>query len=109
MNGKYLRVSFLLILVTCSVASASWGQGSDNAERVLFNAKVFTGVRDNPYADAVAIKGDKIVAVGNCAKIVADATNKKKNNPPTHFRISGLSLDRATKLMRFSSPFDKRS
>jgi len=75
MNGGYLRVSFLLILVTCSVASASWGQGSDNAERVLFNAKVFTGIRDNPYSEAVAILGDKIVAVGNLAE-VAQAAGK---------------------------------
>jgi predicted amidohydrolase YtcJ len=32
--------------------------------RVLYNAKVFTGEPEHPYAEAVAIRGDKIVAVG---------------------------------------------
>ena len=32
--------------------------------RVFYNGKVFTGEPDHPYAEAVAISGDKIVAVG---------------------------------------------
>jgi len=31
----------------------------------LFHGKVFTGDPQNPYAEAVAIRGDKIVAVGS--------------------------------------------
>src|SRR5208337_3522408 len=38
--------------------------------RVLFNAKVFTGVPDHPYAEAVALRGDKIVAVGSLAEVL---------------------------------------
>lgn len=34
-------------------------------ERVFYNARVFTADSDHPYAEAVAIRGDKIVAVGN--------------------------------------------
>jgi predicted amidohydrolase YtcJ len=56
----------------CS-ASVSWGQGSDKTERILFNAKVFTGVPDHPYAEAVAIRGDKIVAVGNLVEVLQAA------------------------------------
>lgn len=44
--------------------------------KILFNAKVFTAEPENPYADAVAIRGDKILAVGNLAEVqkaVADA------------------------------------
>lgn len=37
------------------------------AERVFFNAKIFTGDPLNPYAEAVAIRDDRIVAVGNLA------------------------------------------
>jgi predicted amidohydrolase YtcJ len=40
-------------------------------ERVLFNAKVFTGEPLHPYAEAVAIKGGKIVAVGNLSEVGA--------------------------------------
>lgn len=34
-------------------------------EQVLYNAKIFTGELEHPYAEALAIRGDKIVAVGN--------------------------------------------
>ena len=63
------RGGFLLVLVLFCAASVSWGQGSDKTERIFFNAKVFTGVPDRPYAEAVAIRGDKIVAVGNLSEV----------------------------------------
>lgn len=59
--------SFLVALVLLCLVSVSRGQGTDHSERVFFNAKVFTGVPDHPYAEAVAIRGDKIVAVGSFA------------------------------------------
>ena len=37
--------------------------------KILFNARVFTAEPENPYADAVAIRGDKILAVGNLAEV----------------------------------------
>ena len=40
------------------------------AERVFFHAQVFTADPQNPYADAVAIHGDKIVAVGNLPEVL---------------------------------------
>lgn len=55
----------MLALITFCWPSFSFAQGTDTAERLLFNAKVFTGVPDRPYAEAVAIRGDKIIAVGN--------------------------------------------
>ncbi len=48
------------------IASAiAFAQGTDHAERLFYNGKVFTAVPEHPYAEAVAIRGDKIVAVGN--------------------------------------------
>jgi predicted amidohydrolase YtcJ len=38
-------------------------------ERVLYNGKIFTGEPEHPYAEAVAIRGDKIVAVGNRSEV----------------------------------------
>jgi len=41
---------------------------------VMFHGKIFTGEPDHPYAEAVAIRDDKIVAVGNgedVSKVVA--------------------------------------
>src|SRR6266849_10688732 len=73
MSGTCRRVGLLVALMLCSSASVSWGQGSDRAERILFNAKIFTGVPDHPYAEAVAIRGDKVVAVGNLAEVLQAA------------------------------------
>ena len=43
-------------------------QGS-GSERIFFDAKIFTGELQNPYASAVAIRDDKIVAVGNLPEV----------------------------------------
>ena len=48
--------------------SALWAQ-ENSGERIFFHAKVFTGDPQNPYAEAVAIRGDKIVAVGNLPEV----------------------------------------
>lgn len=49
-------------------ATRSQAQGSGN-ERIFFNAKVFTGEPENPYAEAVAVRDGKIVAVGNLREV----------------------------------------
>src|SRR6266436_4588306 len=61
------------ILVLSCLVSASRAQGTDGVERVFFNTKVFTGVSDHPYAEAVAVRGDKIVAVGSLADVLRSA------------------------------------
>ncbi len=45
-------------------------------EQIFFHAKVFTGDPDNPYAEAVAIRDGKIVAVGNLAEVSRAASPK---------------------------------
>jgi predicted amidohydrolase YtcJ len=41
--------------------------------RVFYNGKVFTGEPDHPYAEAVAICGDKIVGVGALVDVIKTA------------------------------------
>ena len=41
--------------------------------RVFYNARIFTGEPEHPYAEAVAIRGDKIVAVGSRAEVAKAA------------------------------------
>src|SRR6266705_1412887 len=50
-----------VLLIVFSAAA----QGADATERVFYNARIFTAEPDHPYAEAVAIRGDKIVAVGS--------------------------------------------
>ena len=64
-----------LVATILSTPTTTWAQGRDNAERVLFNAKVFTAVPEHPYAEAVAIRGDKVVAVGNLTDVARSVSS----------------------------------
>ena len=90
MRGRNLGCAFLVTLAVFCFASVSWGQGADKTERVLFNAKVFTGVPDHPYAEAVAIRGDKIVAVGSLAEVSAIDPNATRVDLQGKFLLPGL-------------------
>jgi len=58
-------VFFFLALACVSL----WAQGN-SAERIFFHAKVFTGNPENPYAEAVAVRGERIMAVGSLAEVL---------------------------------------
>ena len=55
--------------------SSLWAQGTSD-ERIFLHAKVFTGDPQNPYAEAVAIRGDKIIAVGSLPEVVKSTSSK---------------------------------
>jgi hypothetical protein len=56
------RALLLVPLIPALLQSAPAG-------RVFFNAKVFTGDPQNPYAEAVAVRGGRIAAVGNLSEV----------------------------------------
>jgi predicted amidohydrolase YtcJ len=58
-----------LFAATALLLQAAWAQGTAD-ERVLYHAKVFTADPQNPYAEAVAIRAGKIVAVGNLPEVL---------------------------------------
>ena len=68
--GRILGRYSVLLLAAASLLTISlaWSQDS-SADRILFHAKVFTADPQNPYAEAVALRGDKIVAVGNLSEV----------------------------------------
>ncbi len=65
-----VRCCFVLFaLFLCHSARLAVAQET-TAERVFFNAKVFTADPTAPYASAVAVRGDKIVAVGTLPEVL---------------------------------------
>lgn len=56
----------VLIFLACNLAAQ---------ERLLMNGKVFTGNPQHPYAEAVALRGKKIVGVGNKSEVAASLGN----------------------------------
>jgi predicted amidohydrolase YtcJ len=63
--GHSLVLLFVTPFFLLPIASAQ----EASVERIFLHAKVFTGDPQNPYAEAVAIRGDKIVAVGNLPEV----------------------------------------
>ena len=99
-----LRV-FCFLIVPFLLASA-FGQSSPAADLIITNAKVWTSDKSHPTAQAVAVLGDRIVAVGSNSQIqvwradktrVIDAEGKLVlpgfNDSHVHFVSGGLQLD----------------
>jgi len=60
------------LIGACMVASAAFGAPSAAGGRrptLFYDAQVFTGEPDHPFADAVAVRGERIVAVGDLAAV----------------------------------------
>jgi predicted amidohydrolase YtcJ len=68
-NCTFLFAAFLFSLLL--IPSFAQETGSD---RIYFHAKVFTAEPLSPYAEAVAIRGDKILAVGNLLEVTKVAS-----------------------------------
>jgi predicted amidohydrolase YtcJ len=66
----FLFVALFFVVLT---GFSLWAQES-SGERIFFHAKVFTGDPQNPYAEAVAIRGEKILAVGSLAEVVKSSS-----------------------------------
>ena len=60
-----LSRSFLILLTPFFLLPAL----AQQPDKIFFHAKVFTADPQNPYAEAVAIRGDKILAVGNLTEL----------------------------------------
>jgi len=67
------------VLISICLLSFAWAGDANLVERVLYNGKIFTGEPDHPYAEAVAIRGDKIVAVGTKAEATAAVSKSAEN------------------------------
>ena len=94
----FLSVPFLL--------AGAFGQSKPAADLIIVNAKVWASDKNHPTAQAVAVLGDRIVAVGSNSQIevwradktrVIDAEGKLLlpgfNDSHVHFVSGGLQLD----------------
>jgi predicted amidohydrolase YtcJ len=64
--GKCFCVAVFSVLLLVYVARPD---GSTAQECIFYNAKIFTAEPEHPYAEAVAIRGGKIVAVGSLQEV----------------------------------------
>jgi predicted amidohydrolase YtcJ len=69
-----LLAALFFLPLTCISLRAQ----ATSAERIFFHAKVFTGDSENPYAEAVAIRGDRVTAVGSLEEVLKTASPNAK-------------------------------
>ena len=121
-----------LVIYLSFLATTALGQSRPTADLIITNANVYTVDRQHPKADAVAVIGDRIVAVGTAADIdlwrgsqtrVIDAGGRLVlpgfNDSHVHFIDGGAQLDQvdlndATSLEEFTRrinplPRDRRN
>jgi predicted amidohydrolase YtcJ len=102
---RLFPVLFIVIL-NGTLATGLWAQSKPRADLIITNAKVRTVDKTHPTAQAVAVLGDRIVAVGSNADVevlrspdtkVIDARGKLLlpgfNDAHVHFVDGGLQLD----------------
>jgi predicted amidohydrolase YtcJ len=95
-----------IVFLNCVLAGNLLAQSQPTADLIITNAKVWTVDKANPTAQAVAVLGDRIVAVGSKADVeslrgpatkVIDAGGKLLlpgfNDAHVHFVGGGLQLD----------------
>ncbi len=58
MKNLIISLSIIAMVASCS------NSNREKADLVIINGKVFTVDKDNPVAEAVAVKGEKIIASG---------------------------------------------
>lgn len=71
MRLSSLALSALMLLSGCvtSPAAPFTQAASDSATLVILHARVWTGNPKQPWAEAVAVRGDRLVAVGSSSEL----------------------------------------
>src|ERR1700677_151493 len=69
MTRESIRISIVFFFLTLSFTTAKCQQTAPDL--VLLNGKIFTSDAAHPYVQALAIRGERIAATGDSAKIKA--------------------------------------
>src|SRR5262249_43941241 len=65
MNISRIIITAVLLLILPAIVFSQDDSISSAPEKILFNAKIFTADKNAPFAEAVSIRADKIVATGD--------------------------------------------
>jgi predicted amidohydrolase YtcJ len=67
----FFSVASALALVTGAAAQQTSGVAGPTADLILHNARIYTVTSAQPVAEAVAVRGDRIVRVGRSSEVLA--------------------------------------
>lgn len=84
-------MKFLKNLLSCLLLIIAFSTQAQVADKILFNATIYTVNPKQPYAEAVAIRGDKIIFVGSNAEVKKYSDSKtEKIDCGGQFLMPGL-------------------
>ena len=84
------RISGTLVLLACVTLGCSQQQSGDVADIVYTNGKVYTVDKDQPWAEALAVKDGKLVAVGSNDTVKSIAGTARVVDLQGRFVMPGL-------------------
>ncbi len=73
---KFLRIPAALAVLAAGLSSAT--QAAESPDTLLINGQIFTAAANPLHVEALAVRGDRIIATGTTAEIV------KLAGPTTH-------------------------
>lgn len=107
MTASHVRARLGRALVACTAALTAACAGASAPDLVIRHARVFTNDTAQPWAEAVAIKGDRVVAVGEDAAIGAlAAASTRVIDAGGRVLVPGFNDARVDLPLRPSSPQD---
>ncbi len=65
-----MKKTYLLALVAISVMTVSCNNSKQTADMIITNARIWTGNAEQPFAEAMAVAGDTILAVGGNGEVM---------------------------------------
>lgn len=87
MTSRSLLVSLAVALVLATACQSR----PPAADLVLFNGRIFTGDRSRPWAQSIAVRGDRIVAVGTDSDVKAHSDAKERIDLHGRLMIPGIN------------------
>ncbi|ASW73963.1 amidohydrolase [Chryseobacterium piperi] len=89
-NYRYLYLFLLLVFTSCKTSINELTSNGDSNEMLMMNGKIFTGDRNNPYAEAVLVRDKRIVAVGSLNEVKSKAQDPETVDLGGRLLVPGL-------------------
>jgi len=79
-----MKKAYLIAVFAMVVMAVSCNNSKQSADMIITNARIWTGNTEQPFAEAMAVSGDTILAVGSKGEVM-----KHKSGPGTYIDLGG--------------------
>lgn len=79
-----MKKAYLIAVLAMAVMAVSCNNSKQPADMIITNARIWTGNAEQPFAEAMAVSGDTILAIGSKGEVM-----KHKSGPGTYIDLGG--------------------